>query len=98
MKALHPVLFPLASASPLVLLGLALVLGGGWIWVALVWIMLAALALDMALPFARRPAPEVEFPGGDGLLVGTMYVRHCTRRGLGFKIGLEFVTPFSERF
>jgi hypothetical protein len=31
----------------------------------------------------------------DGLLVGTMYVRHCSRRGLGFKIGLEFATPYS---
>jgi len=35
---------------------------------------------------------------GDGWLLGTMYVRHCSRRGLGFKIGLEFSTPLAERF
>ena len=41
---------------------------------------------------------RVRIVRGDGLLVGTMYVRHCSRRGWGFKVGLEFATPFAERF
>ena len=35
---------------------------------------------------------------GDGLLVGSMYVRHCSRQGWRFKVGLEFATPFGDRF
>jgi len=45
-----------------------------------------------------RIGSRVRIVRGDGLLVGTMYVRHCSRRGLGSKIGLEFATPFAERF
>ncbi len=41
---------------------------------------------------------RVRIVRGDGLLVGTTYVRHCSRHGWGFKIGLEFATPFAERF
>jgi hypothetical protein len=62
-------------------------------------------ALDVsssgALIQALRPIPigsRVRIVRGDGWLVGTTYVRHCSRRGWGFKIGLEFATPFAERF
>ena len=62
-------------------------------------------ALDVsssgALIQALRPirvGSRVRIVRGDGLLVGIMYVRHCSRRGWGFKIGLEFAIPFAERF
>jgi hypothetical protein len=62
-------------------------------------------ALDVsssgALIQALRPiriGSRVRIVRGDGWLVGTTYVRHCSRRGWGFKIGLEFATPFAERF
>jgi hypothetical protein len=45
-----------------------------------------------------RIGSRVRIVRGDGWLVGTTYVRHCSRRGWGFKIGLEFATPFAERF
>jgi hypothetical protein len=54
-----------------------------------------------ALVQALRPIrieTRVRIVRGDGWLVGTTYVRHCSRRGWGFKIGLEFATPFAERF
>jgi hypothetical protein len=35
---------------------------------------------------------------GNGLLVGTMYVRFCSRQGWCFKVGLEFATSFADRF
>jgi len=62
-------------------------------------------ALDVsssgALIQALRPirvGSRVRIVRGDGLLVGIMYVRHCSRCGWGFKIGLEFAIPFAERF
>lgn len=62
-------------------------------------------ALDVsssgALIQALRPiriGSRVRIVRGDGWLVGTTYVRHCSRRGWGFKIGLEFATPLAKRF
>ena len=62
-------------------------------------------ALDVnasgAMIRAFQPIPigsRVRIVGGNGFLVGAMYVRHCSRRGWGFKIGLEFSMPFGKRF
>jgi hypothetical protein len=35
---------------------------------------------------------------GNGLLVGTMSVRHCARQNWCYNIGLEFMKPFAYRF
>jgi len=35
---------------------------------------------------------------GNELLTGMAQVRHCTRKGLGFRIGLEFTTALPKRF
>ena len=62
-------------------------------------------ALDVnssgAMIRALQPIPigsRVRIVGGNGFLVGAMYVRHCSRRGWGFIIGLEFAMPFGKRF
>lgn len=70
MKAAHPVIFVLASTSPLAMLALAWGLGGAWVWAALVYMTLAAVTLDVVIPLANQPGPEVEFLGADGLLIG----------------------------
>ena len=54
-----------------------------------------------ALLHVLQPIPVgscVRVVRGDGLLVGSMYVRHCSRQGWRFKVGLEFATPFADRF
>lgn len=62
-------------------------------------------ALDVnasgAMIQALQPIPvgsRVRIVGGNGFLVGATCVRHCSRRGWGFKIGLEFSMPFGKRF
>ncbi|MFN3955497.1 MAG: alkane 1-monooxygenase [Pararhodobacter sp.] len=60
-------IFALLSLTPALLLVVGTVLGGAWIWAALLYITLLAFSMDrvvMALPDARG-----EFPAGDGLLV-----------------------------
>jgi hypothetical protein len=37
-------------------------------------------------------------PGTIPLLVGTARVRHCARKGLTYRIALEFCSPIFERF
>ena len=59
-------LFALVSASPLALIALGTT-GGIWPWIALAWMALAAVLIDLCLPFAARTA-EAEFPGSDALL------------------------------
>lgn len=62
-------------------------------------------ALDVSasgvLVQALRPiriGSRVRILRGDGLLVGSTDVRHCSRLGLSFKIGLKFAKPFADRF
>jgi hypothetical protein len=62
-------------------------------------------ALDVSITGAMiqalQPIPigtRVRIVGGNGFLVGAMHVRHCSRRGWGFNIGLEFAMPFGKRF
>jgi hypothetical protein len=40
----------------------------------------------------------VEMRSRVGLLVGGAYVRHCSRKGLVYRIGLEFARPVAARF
>jgi len=65
---------------------------------------ISAQALDIsssgALIHASRPMSidaDVRIRGNE-LLVGAAQVRHCSRQGYGFRIGLEFVTDLTKRF
>ena len=73
--------FALAALSPLGLLVLACLWGGPWVWLALGWIALAAVVIDLALPLAAGES-EAEFPGSDLLLVAV---------GLGVILALPLV-------
>ena len=62
--------FALAAASPLGLLALGAARGGVWGPAAFLWMALAAVALDVLLPFTAGDAPaEAEFPGSKALLL-----------------------------
>jgi hypothetical protein len=65
---------------------------------------ICAHALDIsssgALIHASRPMSidaDVRIRGNE-LLVGAAQVRHCSRQGFGFRIGLEFATDLTKRF
>lgn len=60
-------IFALLSLTPALLLALGAVLGGAWIWAALLYITLLAFAIDRLV--AAMPDAKGEFPAGDGLLV-----------------------------
>ena len=62
-------MFACASLSPLVLLAACLMLGGGWPWLAFVYMLGASVTLDMAAPQTADQPDGVEFPAADGLLV-----------------------------
>lgn len=68
MKALSVPVFAVVAASPLVVLGLACVWGGVWVWLAVAYMTLATLALDSLLPMAAGEAKDAEFPAADALL------------------------------
>ena len=69
MRSLPVAVFALAATSPLVLLLLTLGFGGAWPWLALVYMALAAIGLDLLLPLAAGEPDEGEFPAADPLLV-----------------------------
>ena len=66
---LAPALFTAAALSPATLVAAGVTLGGGWVWAALLWITVAAAALDRFAPLLAPPAAEAEFPAGDRLLL-----------------------------
>ena len=68
MRPLPLGLFGFAAASPLALLALGLGLGGVWPWLALAYMALAAVSLDLLIPWVAADAPEQEFPAADALL------------------------------
>jgi alkane 1-monooxygenase len=69
-QPLPVVLFAAFAVSPVVLVVLGAWAGGGWGLAALAWMALAAVVLDLALPFTAPDAPPgVEFPGSDPLLL-----------------------------
>ena len=51
-RSLPVAVFALAALSPLALIWLGAILGGGWSWGALALMALAVVALDLALPGA----------------------------------------------
>lgn len=59
--------FAIAALSPALLLLAGVMLGGVWLWVALVYITLFAFVMDKISALA--PSEDGEFPAGDGLLV-----------------------------
>jgi len=68
-RPLPMVLFALASASPLVLFGLGLWLGGPWAFAGLFYMTVLAACLDQISGLFLGDAPEgAEFPAADGLL------------------------------
>ncbi len=69
MKALSVPMFALAAASPLVLLALACLWGGVWVWLAFAYIAAAIVVLDVVLPMAAENAEDEEFPTADLVLV-----------------------------
>ncbi|MEO8243006.1 MAG: alkane 1-monooxygenase [bacterium] len=69
MRPISVPLFGLAAASPLVLLALSLILGGLWPYLALLYILLAAVALDLLIPLAAADGVDREFPAADVLLI-----------------------------
>ncbi|NBZ87742.1 alkane 1-monooxygenase [Stagnihabitans tardus] len=66
--ALPLIAFALAALSPLGLILLACLWGGPWVWIALGWMALSAVAIDLVLPWAAGES-EAEFPGSDLLLM-----------------------------
>ena len=68
MRPIPVTLFALAAASPLALLALGITLGGFWPLLALLYMTVAAVALDLLLPLAANPAADREFPAANALL------------------------------
>ena len=69
MHLLRLGLFALAALSPVLLLALAVLQGGLWCGLALIYMGLAALTLDTLLPLASAQGDDREFPVADVLLV-----------------------------
>ena len=62
--------FALLSLAPALLLGAGVLLGGPWIWAALLYITLIAFAMDRLVAWLPEAEDtEDELPAGDGLLV-----------------------------
>lgn len=62
--------FTLATVSPLILMALGLWWGGVWPWLALIWMSLAAVLLDVLIPALAPKASDREFPAAGVLLTG----------------------------
>jgi alkane 1-monooxygenase len=63
-------LFALASTAPLVLLALAALAGGVWVWAALIYMGVLPVLIDRLAPIVPPDAPDApEFPGSDALSV-----------------------------
>ncbi len=70
-RRLPVALFALAAASPLALIGLGAAWGGPWGPLALAWMALAAVALDLLIPrSAAETGSDAEFPAAEVLLIG----------------------------
>ena len=65
-------LFTLATLSPMGLIALAALGGGHWALVALIYMTVATIALDLLIPVAAQDDPdrEIEFPAAEALLAG----------------------------
>ena len=61
-------LFAAAALSPLALLGLGATIGGFWPLLALAYMALATILLDLLIPIAAGQS-DAEFPAADALLV-----------------------------
>lgn len=69
MRILSLCLFALATLGPALLLILGLALGSSWPYLALAYMALAALGLDLLIPLVPSAVPDQEFPAADVLLV-----------------------------
>lgn len=61
--------FTIATLAPVLLLAAGALLGGAWIWAALLYMTLLVFSLDQIRALAAPAYPEAEFPAGTGLSV-----------------------------
>jgi alkane 1-monooxygenase len=91
-RPLPVVIFAFAAASPLGLLIMACVWGGVWVWLALAYMALAALAIDTLVPMVAGSAEGEEFPAADVVLavlgLGALILLPLLVRQIGGPSGL----------
>ncbi len=70
-RAKSMILFAIATSVPMILIGLAATLGGGWGWLAVGYVTVLVFLMDrlIARPL-KNATPEAEFPAAIALLVG----------------------------
>lgn len=69
-KPLPVAAFAAAALSPLLLIGAGLVVGGSWLWPALLYMAFLTVLLDQLIPLIPGNAPETqEFPAANALLI-----------------------------
>lgn len=61
--------FALAALLPLPLIGLGVLWGGAWLWVAFLYMGVLTILLDQLIPMTAGAGDGVEFPAADLLLV-----------------------------
>jgi alkane 1-monooxygenase len=96
---MHPVrAFAAASLAPVALIALAALRGGGWVWLALVYMTLFTFAMDRLIARIDPPAdPGRDLPAADGLSATlalahfgllALVIRALATGGLGWGQGL----------
>jgi alkane 1-monooxygenase len=61
--------FALAALLPVPLLAMGVLEGGGWLWLAFLYMGVLTILLDQLVPLVTGAAEEAEFPAADFLLV-----------------------------
>lgn len=90
-------LFAVATLIPAVLLILAALFGGPFVWAALAMITLICALLDRLIPAPAQTDPQAEFPSGDGLSL-VLALLHLPMLGLAiWSIGGDSTLPLSQR-
>lgn len=75
-------IFAIATLAPVILLVLAALLGGVWVWLALGYMTVFVFALDALVAIVSDPAdPECEFPAANRLSI-TLALAHFVLLGL----------------
>ena len=67
------------------------------VWARAVEMSGSGVTIESILPFRTGSFVTLRAKGLN-LLTGCAHVRHCTRRGWKFRIGLSFDTPVTARF
>jgi alkane 1-monooxygenase len=69
IRPLPPVAFACAALMPLPLLGLGIVFGGTWLWIAFLYMGVLTLLLDQLVPMIAGTAEGEDFPAADAILI-----------------------------